>query len=147
MEKRRPNMIRTNIDENKVVRLYREEYLTHKSIAKIFNCSAWKIQEILKSNKIPPNYKKTFRSTNQEFFVKDIIDLFINQNKTTSQIGKLYNCCGDYIRKILNKNGVKTPRSRGKTTTRKSRQKKFGDNDYTKDCEKITIKIFGKKMF
>lgn len=93
-----------NIDENKILYLYVEKFYTQRKLAKLFNCSQWKIGIILKKHNIKGNNKKTFRDQNE---INNIIKLY-NLGKTTSKIAKKYKCSAEYIRKILKNNGIET---------------------------------------
>ena len=99
-------MIRNNINEKRVIYLYVEKFYTHKKLSKLFKCSQWKIYDILKKYNITANNKKTFRSKNKKD-INNIIEMYYD-GKTTTEISKLYDCCRDYIRKILKKNGINT---------------------------------------
>lgn len=100
-------MIRRNdLDYDKIVLLYTNHKITQKKIAKMVGCSQWKIQEILKDRKIKPEYRRKLRKLTEND-INTIIELY-EKGVTTSKIANKIGCCGDYIRKILNKNGIST---------------------------------------
>lgn len=91
-------------DERKIIYLYDKKLYTYNALSKLFLCSRWKIGEILKKYNITANNKRKFRNKD---YTNKIIKLY-NSGKTTTEISKLYNCSGDYIRKILKRNRIDT---------------------------------------
>lgn len=97
---------RDDIDHSTVVEMYDKDLKTTKEISLYFKCSQWKIQQILKEQNVKAIRGKKFRNMCDN----DIVKLY-NDGYSTSHIGNMYGCCGDYIRKKLNKCGVDTSTS------------------------------------
>lgn len=92
------------INTEEVIRLYVEERMTQKEVAKKMHCGLYSVENILRSNNI-------HRSGEIKRKIKDNIEeitMLYKNGITLREISKDYNCTGEYIRKILSRNGINT---------------------------------------
>ncbi len=90
----------------KIIKLYQEEKKSIKEIAKIIKCRRGKISKILRENNIPLSNRRGNR-----FWIykhqKEIVDLYVQKNKSTIEIANIFKCSLKPIRRILKENNVK----------------------------------------
>ena len=89
-----------------IIKLYQQEEKSIKEIAKIMNCGYKKIYKILKENNIPLSNR-----IGNKFWMykyqKEIVNLYVQKNKSTIELANIFKCSLKPIRRILKENNVK----------------------------------------
>ena len=93
-----------SISKEVLSKLYVDEKLSTRAIAKIYNCSQGVIQRELKEDGI------TIRYQNKEIIIskEELNELYIIRNLSTYKIAKLYNCDSKTIHRKLRQFGIQT---------------------------------------
>lgn len=92
-----------NLNEEKIINLYKNSDLTHSDIAKIYKCNHWNIMKILHKHNIIKDRKET--NGLKVWFEKEtedkMIDLYLKKNESQCTVAKKFNTKRWIIRRIL----------------------------------------------
>lgn len=91
--------IKIEVPKDELERLYSEDKLSTRKIARLYNCNASAIQRRLKEYSLTIRYPKQKINITKE----SLTDLYINKKLSTYKIADIYNCKANTILRHLNK--------------------------------------------
>ncbi len=94
-----------------LIRLYTVELKTSFELAELFDCTVVRVNKILNDNNIGIIRRAANKKTFNEEDTNKIIELFKSKTKTFDEIGKMFDCSGDIISRVLNEAGINTSRN------------------------------------
>ena len=100
-----------DIYDTDVIKMYLEDKLSKREIAKKYKCDSSVISGILKENKIeeyPVGHFRLGKSPPNKLNLdnKSIADIYVNQDKSSKEIAKEFKCNVSVILRILKKEGI-----------------------------------------
>jgi len=137
------NKINFGYDDIKLVEKMRyDDKKPLKEIADYFNVTRIVIKRVMKENGIYKKIRNTIKNR-VELDVANIIDLYINKNKTLKEIEVIYDCTERTIAKILKENDVKL-RKPGQTNVIRESKSEKEIKEFVKKY--ITVKSFDRTI-